>query len=106
MTTSPRPTTPLRQRMIEDMKLRNLSSHTVQAASQGQGGFAGADPVNGLGTPRIKWVSSVPTKNRKTDLTPRSTPDLTPRSTLGLDPAKHSDPAKPSGFAAACSRGP
>jgi hypothetical protein len=31
MTPSPRPTTPLRQRMIEGTKLRNLSSHTVQA---------------------------------------------------------------------------
>jgi integrase/recombinase XerD len=32
MTPSPRRTTPVRQRMIEDMKLRNLSRHTVQAS--------------------------------------------------------------------------
>ena len=31
MASSPRPTTPLRRRMIEGMKLRNLSPHTVQA---------------------------------------------------------------------------
>ena len=30
MTSSPRPTTPLPQRMIEDMNLRNLSPRTVQ----------------------------------------------------------------------------
>jgi integrase/recombinase XerD len=31
MTPSSRRTTPLRQRMIEDMKIHNLSPHTIQA---------------------------------------------------------------------------
>ena len=40
MTTSPRTTTPLRQRMIEDMKLRNLSPHTIQAYVERVAAFA------------------------------------------------------------------
>ena len=40
MTSSPRPTTPLRQRMIEDRKLRNLSPHTVLAYVDRVVGFA------------------------------------------------------------------
>ena len=40
MTTASRPTTPLRQRMIEDMKIRNLSPHTIEAYVERVAAFA------------------------------------------------------------------
>jgi Phage integrase, N-terminal SAM-like domain len=40
MTTASRPTTPLRQRMIEDMKIRNLSPHTINAYVERVAAFA------------------------------------------------------------------
>ena len=40
MTTASRPTTPLRQRMIEDMKIRNLSPHTIKAYVERVAAFA------------------------------------------------------------------
>jgi integrase/recombinase XerD len=40
MTTASRPTTPLLQRMIEDMKIRNLSPHTIKAYVERIAAFA------------------------------------------------------------------
>jgi hypothetical protein len=40
MTTASRPTTPLRQRIIEDMKIRNLSPHTIKAYVEQVAAFA------------------------------------------------------------------
>ena len=40
MTTASRPTTPLRQRMIQDMKIRNLSPHTIKAYVERVAAFA------------------------------------------------------------------
>ena len=40
MTPASRPTTPLRQRMIEDMKIRNLSPHTIKAYVERVAAFA------------------------------------------------------------------
>jgi integrase/recombinase XerD len=40
MTTASRSTTPLRQRMIEDMKIRNLSPHTIKAYVERVAAFA------------------------------------------------------------------
>jgi integrase/recombinase XerD len=40
MTTASRPATPLRQRMIEDMKIRNLSPHTIKAYVERVAAFA------------------------------------------------------------------
>ena len=40
MTPASRPTTPLRQRMIEDMKIRNLSLHAIKAYVERVDAFA------------------------------------------------------------------
>jgi integrase/recombinase XerD len=40
MTSASRPTTPLRRRMIQDMKIRNLSPHTIKAYVERVAAFA------------------------------------------------------------------
>ncbi len=47
MTPASRPTTPLRQRMIEDMKICNLSPHTIQAYAWKNTSVGPPGPIDG-----------------------------------------------------------